>query len=187
MTCALIRSYYTLTAEMKADYERESAEYQQLKSKRDELLDAEKRARQQQHDITRDYEGHNSKVDKAQSDYYRTIDRDTLAGIRSIETLKREGKIQGIHGPLIELFTTESTFFKCIETTAGNSLFHVVVDNETVASKIITYLNEGDPKNPRGRLTFIPLSRYVEQPSVCLSCHQCAPALTACSHTRVIV
>jgi structural maintenance of chromosome 3 (chondroitin sulfate proteoglycan 6) len=64
-----------------------------------------------------------------------------------------------VYGPLIELFTTEKKFFKCVETTAGNSLFHVVVDNVETASKMIEYLQQVKA----GRITFIPLAQLREQ------------------------
>ncbi|EFC37534.1 structural maintenance of chromosome 3 [Naegleria gruberi] len=43
-----------------------------------------------------------------------------------------------------------------VEVTAGNSLYHVVVENEKVSGDIIKIMNES---NAPGRVTFIPLNR----------------------------
>lgn len=76
-----------------------------------------------------------------------------------IRRLQAEGTVKGIHGPIIELFTANSAFYRCIEVTGGSALFHVVVENDNIAQQCIRYLAEGDARQPRGRLTFIPLNR----------------------------
>ena len=67
----------------------------------------------------------------------------------------REHGIGGVHGPLIELFTCKDTFTTAVEVTGGNSLFHVVVDNDDVATRIIKHLNA----EKGGRVSFLPLNR----------------------------
>ena len=42
-----------------------------------------------------------------------------------------------------------------MEVTGGNQLFHIVVDNDTVATHIVEILNKGK----LGRATFMPLNR----------------------------
>jgi len=49
----------------------------------------------------------------------------------------------------------DERFFAAVEAAATNQLFHVVVDDDAVASKIIEYLNKGKA----GRVTFLPLNR----------------------------
>lgn len=63
--------------------------------------------------------------------------------------------LKGVHGPLYELFTVSDKYKTAIEAVAGNSLFHVVVDNDDVAQKIIEVMN----KEQSGRVTFMPLNR----------------------------
>lgn len=68
-----------------------------------------------------------------------------------------ENEFGGVHGPLIELFkVTNEALQTAVDVTAGNSLFHVVVDNDDVASAILSKMNAA--KAP-GRVTFLPLSR----------------------------
>lgn len=60
---------------------------------------------------------------------------------------------KGVYGPLIELFHVDDKFVTAVETTAGASLSHVVVDNEQTAARIVTELN----KQNLGRVTFMPI------------------------------
>ena len=60
-----------------------------------------------------------------------------------------------MHGPLIELMQTDERFHSAIEASAGNQLFHIVVDHDDTASRVIEYLN----KEKGGRVTFLPLNR----------------------------
>ncbi|XP_021812895.1 structural maintenance of chromosomes protein 3-like isoform X3 [Prunus avium] len=53
------------------------------------------------------------------------------------------------------------SFFSAVEVTAGNSLFHVVVENDEISTQIIKHLNSFKG----GRVTFIPLDR-VKAPRV---------------------
>ena len=48
----------------------------------------------------------------------------------------------------------------CSQVSAGNQLFHVVVDNDDVATRITALLTE----QKAGRVTFIPLNRINPQP-----------------------
>nr|CAG8515499.1 7112_t:CDS:10 [Entrophospora candida] len=65
-------------------------------------------------------------------------------------------KVFGVHGPLYELFDcNDSEYWTAVEVTAGQSLFHVVVDNDEIATKILDYLN----REQNGRVTFVPLNR----------------------------
>ena len=63
--------------------------------------------------------------------------------------IAQEHKIAGVHGPLIDLFEVPEQFVKCVEITAGNSLYNVVVDNDEIATRLIEQLN----KNKLGRKT----------------------------------
>lgn len=60
------------------------------------------------------------------------------------------------HGQLIENFECNKDFYTCVEMTAGNKLFHHIVDNDKVGTKILTEMNR--LKLP-GEVTFMPLNR----------------------------
>lgn len=62
---------------------------------------------------------------------------------------------RGVHGVLLELLSCKSNLHTAVEVTGGNQLFHIVVDNDTVATRIVEILNKGK----LGRATFMPLNR----------------------------
>lgn len=76
-----------------------------------------------------------------------------LAVVRSI--VDRLGLQDSVYGPLYELFETDEMFRTAVEAIAGNSLFHIVVDNDDTASKILEVLT----REKKGRVTFMPLNR----------------------------
>ena len=57
-------------------------------------------------------------------------------------------------------FTAAYHHALCVQVSAGNQLFHVVVDNDDVATRITALLTE----QRAGRVTFIPLNRINPQP-----------------------
>ena len=56
---------------------------------------------------------------------------------------------------LLELLSCKSNLHTAVEVTGGNQLFHVVVENDTVATKIVEVLT----RDKMGRATFLPLNR----------------------------
>lgn len=82
--------------------------------------------------------------------------QDTGAGLRAVDQIAERLGLDGVYGPLYRLFeVTDDKFNTAIELTAGNSLFHVVVDNDETATTVLqTMLRE-----KTGRVTFMPLNR----------------------------
>src|SRR5688572_11717130 len=103
------------------------------------------------------------------------VSQDTGTGLRAVDRIARQLKLEGVYGPLYRLFEiTDSRFNMAVELTAGNrcvlryaalrilvityvrhSLFHVVVDNDETASKVLEVML----KEKSGRVTFMPLNR----------------------------
>ncbi|KZO92322.1 structural maintenance of chromosome protein 3 [Calocera viscosa TUFC12733] len=85
------------------------------------------------------------------------MDRDTGSGLRAVDQIAQRLKLSGVYGPLYRLFEVLDpiTYNTAVEVTAGNSLFHVVVDNDETARKVVEVMN----KERTGRLTFVPLSK----------------------------
>ena len=84
-----------------------------------------------------------------------TMDQNTSRGLAAIRDIKRQYNLDGIFGTLAELMEVNERYRKAVEVTAGNSLFHCVVDNDDTATKVIEILQA----KRLGRLTFIPLNR----------------------------
>lgn len=76
-----------------------------------------------------------------------------------MQRLTIEHQISGVYGPILELITCHEAFSTAVEAVAGNSLFHVVVDSDTTASRLIELM----AREQQGRVTFIPLNRILQQ------------------------
>ncbi|CAK9299188.1 unnamed protein product [Gordionus sp. m RMFG-2023] len=92
------------------------------------------------------------------------IGKATLKGIDSVrrvlqaigEQQNRPDIVSGYHGLLIELFSCEKTFYTAVEVTAGNRLFHHVVDTDKIGTKLLMEMNK---HNLPGEATFLPLNK----------------------------
>lgn len=84
------------------------------------------------------------------------MDKDTGSGLRAVDKIAERHNMEGVYGPLYRLFeVTDEKFNIAVELTAGNSLFHVVVDTDATASRIVDTMI----KERTGRVTFMPLNR----------------------------
>ena len=96
-----------------------------------------------------------SELRQAEMELSHTMDKATSRGLAAMRDIKRQYNLEGCFGTLAELMDVDERFRKAVEITAGNSLFHYVVDNDRTATKAIEILQS----RRLGRLTFIPLNR----------------------------
>ncbi|KAF9066420.1 structural maintenance of chromosome protein 3 [Rhodocollybia butyracea] len=84
------------------------------------------------------------------------MDKDTGMGLRAVDKIAERHRLTGVYGPLYRLFdVTDHKFNMAVELTAGNSLFHVVVDSDETASKVLEVML----RDKTGRVTFMPINR----------------------------
>lgn len=83
------------------------------------------------------------------------MDQNTSRGLAAVRRIKKQHQLEGVYGTLAELFDVRDRYRRAVEVTAGQSLFHYVVDNDDTASKIIEILQ----REKAGRITFMPLNR----------------------------
>ncbi|GAA0154305.1 hypothetical protein LIER_12324 [Lithospermum erythrorhizon] len=129
--------------------------YNQYKTRRDELHEERKSLWQKESEISAEIERLKSEVVKAEKSLDHATPGDIRRGLGSVRRICREYDIKGVFGPLFELLDCDEKFFTAVEVTAGNSLFHVVVQNDDISTQIIRHLNA----QKGGRVTFIPLNR----------------------------
>ncbi|KAF5185200.1 Structural maintenance of chromosomes protein [Thalictrum thalictroides] len=132
-----------------------------LKKQRDELQDKRKSLWGIESDLSSEIDKLKADVVKAEKSLDHAAPGDIRRGLNSIRRLCRDHNIRGVFGPIIELLECDEKFFTAVEVTAGNSLFHVVVETDEISTRIIRYLNS----EKGGRVTFIPLNR-VKPPNV---------------------
>lgn len=82
--------------------------------------------------------------------------RATAVGIEAVRRIAAELKLEGVYGPLIELIEADPMFETAIEVAAKGSLFHIVVDSDETASRVLEAFNRDGVV---GRVSFMPLNR----------------------------
>lgn len=65
-------------------------------------------------------------------------------------------EVNSYYGPVIENFKCDKSVYMAVEVTAGNRLFHHVVETDKFGTKILKEMN--NQKLP-GEVTFMPLNR----------------------------
>ncbi|RKP08081.1 putative chromosome segregation protein SudA [Thamnocephalis sphaerospora] len=83
------------------------------------------------------------------------VDRDTSAGLQAVEQITAKLGLSGVYGPLYTLFEVDEIYRPATEVIAGASLFHVVVDTDDTASRLLDAIK----RDGAGRVTFMPLNR----------------------------
>ncbi|QHO27046.1 Structural maintenance of chromosomes protein [Arachis hypogaea] len=129
--------------------------FNKYKVQRDKLLDKRKSLWDKENTLTAEIDKLRAEVEKAEKSLDHAITGDVRRGMNSVRKICSEYNISGVYGPIIELLNCEEKFFTAVEVTAGNSLFHVVVENDDTSTQIIRHLNA----HKGGRVTFIPLNR----------------------------
>ncbi len=106
----------------------------------------------------------NGLLSEYQQTYHRTNTR--LESLRNLaeryegygQSIRRvmevKDRVQGIHGVVADLITSEKKYEVAIETALGGSIQNIVTDSEETAKNLIEYLK----KNKFGRATFLPLT-----------------------------
>ncbi|EEF32748.1 Structural maintenance of chromosome, putative [Ricinus communis] len=131
------------------------------RAQRDKLQDERKSLWAKESALIAEIDKLRTEVEKAEKSLDHATPGDVRRGLNSIRRICRDYKINGVFGPIIELIDCDEKFFTAVEVTAGNSLFHVVVENDEISTQIIRHLNS----SKGGRVTFIPLNR-VKAPHV---------------------
>ena len=60
------------------------------------------------------------------------------------------------YGLVIENFSAEQSIYTAVEVTAGNRLFHHIVESDKVGTQILKEMNK---QRLPGEVTFMPLNR----------------------------
>lgn len=94
-------------------------------------------------------------MDRAERYLSHMMDHNTSRGLAAVRRIKRQHNLEGVYGTLAELFDVNEKYRTAVEVTAGQSLFHFVVDTDETATKVLEILQ----KEKAGRVTFMPLNR----------------------------
>ncbi|KAI7871274.1 chromosome segregation protein sudA (DA-box protein sudA) [Spinellus fusiger] len=133
-----------------------------LKQSRDEATEKRKTLWRDEAKLDSILHNCNDEIRKAERTLAGSIDKNTTSGLSAVTRITKDLKLKGVYGPIFELFDVDSRFRTAVEVAAGATLFHVVVDTDATATKLMETMN----KERSGRVTFIPLNRVKVR-----SCH----------------
>eukprot|EP00697_Spironema_sp_BW2_P008745 gnl/Spiro4/23446_TR11595_c0_g2_i2.p1 gnl/Spiro4/23446_TR11595_c0_g2~~gnl/Spiro4/23446_TR11595_c0_g2_i2.p1 ORF type:complete len:950 (+),score=268.79 gnl/Spiro4/23446_TR11595_c0_g2_i2:1039-3888(+) len=152
-----IASHAEKLGERKKLLERNSAEYTRKKIERDELANQRKELWREDSEVAEKLQQCKNELHHHERLLQGTMNKIVSQGISAVQRLARQHKLADrVYGPLIELISVErDEFAQSVEVTAGNSLFHIVVDTDETASQLLALLN----REKAGRVTFMPLNR----------------------------
>jgi structural maintenance of chromosome 3 (chondroitin sulfate proteoglycan 6) len=122
---------------------------------RNKLMDERKELWRIDAKLDNEVESARQELEKADRALAGTMDNNTSRGLKSVRKIKQRLKLDGCYGTLAELMDVDETYRTAVEVTAGQSLFHYVVDNDDTATVVLQQLQ----KEKSGRITFMPLNR----------------------------
>ncbi|KAL2002383.1 hypothetical protein VTN02DRAFT_51 [Thermoascus thermophilus] len=128
---------------------------QAAKDERDRLMDQRKELWREEARLDSVLSNASQEVDRAERNLSQMMDHNTSRGIAAVRRIKRQYNLEGVYGTLAELFDVNDRYRTAVEVTAGQSLFHYVVDTDETATKVLEILQ----KERSGRVTFMPLNR----------------------------
>ncbi|KAL4820307.1 chromosome segregation protein sudA [Aspergillus spinulosporus] len=133
---------------------------QAAKDERDRLMDQRKELWREEAKLDSILINASNEVDRAERNLSQMMDNNTSRGIAAVRRIKRQHNLEGVYGTLAELFEVNDRYRTAVEVTAGQSLFHYVVDTDDTATKVLEILQH----EKAGRVTFMPLNRLKTKP-----------------------
>ncbi|CRL18064.1 Prefoldin [Penicillium camemberti] len=133
---------------------------QDAKDERDRLMDQRKELWREEAKLDSVLSNASQEVDRAERNLSHMMDNNTSRGTAAVRRIKRQHNLEGVYGTLAELFDVNDRYRTAVEVTAGQSLFHYVVDTDETATTVLEMLQ----KEKAGRVTFMPLNRLRSRP-----------------------
>ncbi|KAJ5209403.1 hypothetical protein N7449_003782 [Penicillium cf. viridicatum] len=133
---------------------------QDAKDERDRLMDQRKELWREEAKLDSVLSNASQEVDRAERNLSQMMDNNTSRGTAAVRRIKRQHNLEGVYGTLAELFDVNDRYRTSVEVTAGQSLFHYVVDTDETATTVLEILQ----KEKAGRVTFMPLNRLRSRP-----------------------
>ncbi|XP_024176770.1 structural maintenance of chromosomes protein 3 [Rosa chinensis] len=137
--------------------------FSHYKAQRDKMKDEHNTLWKKETELSAEIEKLRTEVEKAEKSLDHATPGDVRRGLNSVRKICREHNTPGVFGCVIELLDCEEKLFTAVDVAAGNSLFHVVVENDDISTQIIRHLNS----LKGGRVTFIPLTRVTAPRVTC--------------------
>lgn len=137
-----------------------ASEVEKAKDIHDQLADQRRELYREQNNLDPVISHAEAELRRAESQLQNLTDNNTWRGIQAVRRIKQQYNLEGVYGTLGELFQVREQYQTAVEVTAGQSLFHYVVDTDDTASRVMEILQ----KDRSGRVTFMPLNRLRSKP-----------------------
>jgi structural maintenance of chromosome 3 (chondroitin sulfate proteoglycan 6) len=119
-------------------------------------------------------------VRRAQSTFRKVMPRNTAMGLDALNRIIQEERVivgQQYFGPVMQnIELVDAKFQTAVEAAANNALFHVIVDTDATAAKLMKRLE----RDRLGRVTFLPLNQlnvsdvnYPDSPDIVSLMNKC--------------
>ncbi|GAK66273.1 recF/RecN/SMC protein [Moesziomyces antarcticus] len=133
-----------------------ATEYAAKRDRRDELSELRKDLWKEEESLRSSLAFAANELSNAQRKLVGMMDKATVQGLSAVDKIAASLGLQdNVKGPVYQLFTVDDKYKTAVEVVAGASLFHVVVDTDETASKLLEVMN----REKSGRVTFMPLNR----------------------------
>ncbi|KAF2183445.1 RecF/RecN/SMC protein [Zopfia rhizophila CBS 207.26] len=132
-----------------------ASQVQKARDVRDNLQDEKKRLWRDEAKLDSQMSSTQQQLNVAERTLSHLMDHNTSRGLETLRRLKRQHNLEGVYGTIAELVEVPDHYKTATEVTAGQSLFHLVCDNDSTATKVVELLT----KERGGRVTCIPLNR----------------------------
>lgn len=143
---------------------------EELRTRRDELMSSKREHQRRAFDLDTKAQNMRHELRRCEAQLEGTMSRTLSQGLAAVKRIVQERRL-GAHvfGPVIENLDASPDVSTAVEVTAGNSLFHVIVDNDDTAAAVLEELG----RLKIGRVTIMPLNRL---PPAGASAHLPAPS-----------
>ena len=146
----------------------------------EKLTDERKVLRREDDKLESVIENARQERDRAERELSHTMDGATSRGLATVRRLKRELNLTGAYGTLAELMDVSDNYRLAAEQTAGNSLFHYVVDNAETATQLADALYQ----QRGGRVTFMPLNQLRPRPASLPKASDAVPIMSKITYDK---
>ena len=137
------------------------SQIQSKKAERDQALDARQELWRADAKLDSSLANEEKEMRQAERDLSHRMDSNTSRGLAAVRRIKEQLRLDGVYGTLAELMEVNDRYSTATEITAGNSLFHYVVDDEKTATILLETLQ----REQSGRITFMPLNQLRPKPA----------------------
>ena len=151
-----------------------SKQIEEGKAKKDRLQDERRELYREEKKLESMEANASESLRTAEKALSKTMDYNTSRGLAAVRRIKQQHNIEGAYGCLAELMEVDERYRTAVETTAGQSLFHYIVDTDATATRLIDILQ----REKRGRLTFVPLNRVKSRRANLPSAHDAIPMIS---------